>query len=85
MHRPPGLDAGDDISCNAIMVSRGIASFRVAAREVEKVNACKDNKKAGEERKDVDRVRGVETAVKDKRGAEGCCGKSYIVQRIDAG
>lgn len=64
------------------MVRRGHAAFRVAAGEVQQVDPCEDDEEAGEEGEDVDSVGGVEAAIENEGGAEGCGCECYIVQRI---
>lgn len=61
------------------MVSGQVATFWVAAGEVEEVDSGEDYKEAGDEGEDVDCVGCVKTAVEDEGCAEGCCRERYIV------
>ncbi len=56
----------------------------IAAGEVEKVNACKDDEEAGEEGEGVYGVGGVEALEEDEGGAEGGCCEGDIVEGVDS-
>ena len=55
---------------------------RVAAGKIEEIDACEDDKEAGEEGEGVDCVCGIEAAEEDEGGDEGGGCEGYVVERV---
>lgn len=54
---------------------------RVAAREIEKINAAENDEEAAEEGDSVDGVGSVEALEEDEGGTEGGGCKGYVIER----
>lgn len=69
------------ITCRGSAVGSELLPVRVAAREVEEVDAAEDNEEATEEGDGVDRVGSIETLEEDEGGTEGSSCEGYVVER----
>jgi len=91
LHGAAGQRTGHGIGGDAVEVEAAaiaiqlhvIATFRIFARKIEKVDTGEDGKEATKEGNGVDGVARVEALEEDEGGDESAGGESDIVQGVD--
>lgn len=87
LHAAARLDSRDAVGWDGVFVGMPIdevVAVRVAAGEIEEIDAGEDDEEAAEEGEGIDGVGGVEAAEENEGGAERGGREGDVVERVDS-